>query len=66
MQVFILFFFLSVYVNHRFILDGYPLTMNQIELMTQRKIIPVKVLELRVEEEEVLRRGTVDRHSPSR
>ena len=50
----------------RYILDGYPLTKNQIDLMTQRKIIPVKVLELHVEEEELLRRGTVDRHAPTR
>ena len=34
--------------------------------MTERKIIPVRVLELQVEDDEVLRRGTADRHAPTR
>ena len=34
--------------------------------MTERKIIPVRVLELQVEDEEVLIRGTADRHAPTR
>lgn len=49
-----------------FILDGYPVTKKQVELMTERKIIPVRVLELQVEDEEVLIRGTADRHAPTR
>ena len=34
--------------------------------MTERKIIPVRVLELQVQDEEVLKRGTADRHAPTR
>ena len=34
--------------------------------MTERKIIPVRVLELQVEDDEVLRRGTADRRAPTR
>lgn len=49
-----------------FILDGYPVTKKQVELLTERKIIPVKVLELQVDDDEVLRRGTADRHAPTR
>ncbi|EDO38691.1 predicted protein [Nematostella vectensis] len=49
-----------------FVLDGYPLTARQVELMTERKIIPVKVLELRVTDEEVIRRGIADRNDPAR
>ena len=50
----------------RYILDGYPVTKRQVELLTERKIIPVRVVELQVEDDEVLRRGTADRHSPTR
>lgn len=50
----------------RFVLDGYPLTAKQVELMTERKIIPVKVLELKVDDEEVLKRGMIDRNDPAR
>ncbi|KAL9969395.1 hypothetical protein ACROYT_G021608 [Oculina patagonica] len=49
-----------------FILDGYPVTKRQVELLTERKIIPVRVVELQVEDDEVLRRGTADRHAPTR
>ena len=34
--------------------------------MTERTIIPVRVLELQVEDDEVLRRGTADRHPLTR
>ena len=55
-----------VYFVISYILDGYPVTKRQVELMTERKIIPVRVLELQVEDDEVLRRGTADRHAPTR
>ena len=42
------------------------MTKRQVELMTERKIIPVKVLELQVDDDEVLKRGTADRNSLSR
>ena len=36
------------------------------ELLTERKIIPVIVLELKVEDDEVVKRGMADLHSPTR
>ena len=50
----------------RFILDGYPVTMRQVELMTERCIIPVRVIELTVDSMEVVTRATADRYSPDR
>lgn len=49
-----------------YILDGYPVTRRQVELMTERKIIPVRVLELQVDDKELLRRGMADLHAPTR
>ncbi|CAH1800208.1 unnamed protein product [Owenia fusiformis] len=49
-----------------FVLDGYPMTKRQVELMTERSIIPVRVIELTLESKEVMVRGTEDRYSPLR
>ncbi|XP_067049308.1 adenylate kinase 9-like [Acropora muricata] len=49
-----------------YILDGFPVTKRQVELMTERKIIPVRVVELQVEDKELLRRGTADLHAATR
>lgn len=57
-------------VNHTFVgsyvLDGYPITKKQVDLMNQRSIIPVRVIELEMNSNEVMVRGTKDRLSPAR
>ncbi len=50
----------------RFVLDGFPVTMHQVELLTQRSIVPVRVVELRVDSIEVVTRATYDRFSEQR
>lgn len=50
----------------RYVLDGYPQTKKQVELMTQCNIIPVRVIELVMDSKEVMVRGMKDRISPSR
>ncbi|XP_014663121.1 PREDICTED: adenylate kinase 9-like [Priapulus caudatus] len=52
--------------SHGWILDGYPLTHQQIGLLTERSIIPVKVLALMVEPREAMARGAKDRNSANR
>ena len=47
-------------------LDGWPLTKSQVDLLTKFHIIPVCILELKVNESEVLRRGKKDRNSLDR
>ena len=42
------------------------MTKHQIDLMTERSIIPVNVLQLCVDDDEVFQRATQDRRSPSR
>lgn len=56
----------SLLVCCRYILDGFPVTKRQVDLMTERSIIPVKLLELRVDDDEVFKRATLDRRLPSR
>jgi adenylate/nucleoside-diphosphate kinase len=46
-----------------YVLDGYPLTKNQVDLMTQRSLIPVRVLDLTVNSKELVTRATIDRYS---
>ncbi|XP_075253347.1 adenylate kinase 9-like [Convolutriloba macropyga] len=47
-----------------FILDGYPVTQRQIELLNEQHIVPHKVIQLEVPTDEVLIRGAKDRLSP--
>lgn len=49
-----------------FILDSYPMTRTQIDLMTARSIIPVRVIETQLDSKEVVMRATLDRYSPAR
>ncbi|XP_072178424.1 adenylate kinase 9-like isoform X1 [Diadema setosum] len=49
-----------------YVLDGYPVTKHQVDLMTERSIIPVVVLELAVDSRELMVRGMKDRHSADR
>lgn len=44
-----------------YILDGYPVTRNQVKLMTERALIPVKVVELRCDVKEIMHRSVHDR-----
>ncbi|MBN3311086.1 KAD9 kinase, partial [Amia calva] len=44
-----------------FVLDGYPMTKRQVDLMAARSIIPIRVLELQVDTKEVLKRGLMDK-----
>ena len=47
-------------------IDGYPLTKKQVDLMTEWNIIPVRVVELDVDSKEVVVRGVKDRIAPTR
>ena len=53
-------------VIFRYVLDGFPLSMKQVELMTERCLIPVRVFELMVKSKEIMVRGTKDRISSNR
>ena len=50
----------------RYVLDGFPCTKKQVELMNERKILPVKIIELDVEDKELKRRAAMDRRSKER
>ena len=52
--------------ENRYILDGWPLTKDQVDLLNKHRMIPVCIVELQVSDEECLRRGECDRKSPSR
>ena len=45
-------------------LDGFPSTLKQAELMGSRSIIPMIVVELELDTVEVLKRGLVDKMKP--
>ncbi|BFZ09241.1 hypothetical protein BsWGS_12280 [Bradybaena similaris] len=47
-----------------YVLDGYPMTLKQIQLMTERSIIPVRVIEMELSSKDVLIRGVKDRLLP--
>ncbi|XP_043531266.1 adenylate kinase 9 [Chiloscyllium plagiosum] len=58
---------MDVICNTRgFVLDGYPVTKQQINLMNNCKIIPVKIIELQADIKEILKRGLIDSKSPDR
>ncbi|XP_047128980.1 adenylate kinase 9 isoform X1 [Hydra vulgaris] len=46
-----------------YVLDGYPCTMHQFNLLKDRKIIPYKFIELIISDQEILQRGLTDRRS---
>lgn len=48
----------------RYVLDGYPMTLKQIQLMTKYSIIPVRVIEMELSSKDVLSRGVKDRLLP--
>lgn len=45
----------------RFVLDGFPVTKHQAELLESCSIIPMLLIELQLDTAEVLRRGLKDR-----
>lgn len=53
-------------VTRGFVLDGYPVTTKQMELLRERSIIPHKVIELSIPDHVIMQRGAADRKSPSR
>ncbi|XP_051881405.1 LOW QUALITY PROTEIN: adenylate kinase 9 [Pristis pectinata] len=58
---------MDVVCNTRgFVLDGYPVTREQINLLNSRKIIPVRIIELQTDIKEILKRGLIDKRSPDR
>uniref|UniRef100_A0A673XQZ8 Adenylate kinase 9 n=1 Tax=Salmo trutta TaxID=8032 RepID=A0A673XQZ8_SALTR len=49
-----------------YVLDGFPMTREQADLMEARSIIPVLVVELQLDTVEVLKRGLSDKMKPNR
>ncbi|KAM9354982.1 adenylate kinase 9 [Pholidichthys leucotaenia] len=49
-----------------YILDGFPMTLKQAEMMESRSIIPMIVVELKLDTVEVLRRGLIDKMRPNK
>ena len=47
-------------------MDGFPATKHQVKLLTDRGLIPVKVLEIRCEIKEIMQRCIKDRTQPDR
>ncbi|XP_034436680.1 adenylate kinase 9-like [Hippoglossus hippoglossus] len=56
----------SVCSTRGYVLDGFPMTLKQAELMASRSIIPMIVIELEMDTVEVLRRGHVDQIKPNK
>ncbi|XP_072102423.1 adenylate kinase 9 isoform X1 [Mobula birostris] len=58
---------MDVVCNTRgFVLDGYPVTREQINLLNSWKIIPTRIIELQTDIKEILKRGLIDKRSPNR
>ncbi|XP_008299656.1 adenylate kinase 9 [Stegastes partitus] len=49
-----------------YVLDGFPMTLKQAELMGFRSIIPMIVVELELDTVEVLKRGAADKMKPNK
>ncbi|CAB1435476.1 unnamed protein product [Pleuronectes platessa] len=56
----------SVCSTRGYVLDGFPMTLKQAELMGSRSIIPMIVIELELDTVEVLRRGHMDQIKPNK
>uniref|UniRef100_A0A3P9MZW7 Adenylate kinase 9 n=1 Tax=Poecilia reticulata TaxID=8081 RepID=A0A3P9MZW7_POERE len=48
-----------------YVLDGFPMTLHQVELMESQNIIPILVFELHISTVEVLLRGLSDKMNPN-
>ncbi|KAL8186359.1 UNVERIFIED_CONTAM: hypothetical protein K2H54_069233, partial [Gekko kuhli] len=49
-----------------FVIDGYPVTRKQVNILEYMKIIPVKMFEMQIDAKEVFRRAVLDKQSPDR
>ncbi len=49
-----------------YVLDSFPCTKQQVRLMTDRGLIPVKVLEIKCDIKEIMQRCIKDRTQPDR
>ncbi|XP_075872948.1 adenylate kinase 9 isoform X2 [Nelusetta ayraudi] len=59
--------FLSLICNTRgYVLDGFPNTIKQAELLGSRNLIPLVIFELELETVEVLKRGLADKMKPNK
>ncbi|XP_030577131.1 adenylate kinase 9 isoform X3 [Archocentrus centrarchus] len=56
----------SVCSTRGYVLDGFPMTLKQAELMGSRSIIPMIVVELELDIVEVLKRGLADKMRPNK
>ncbi|XP_054857615.1 adenylate kinase 9 isoform X2 [Eublepharis macularius] len=56
----------TVYNTVGFVIDGYPVTRKQVNLLEYMKIIPVKIFEMQIDAKEVFRRALLDKQSPDR
>ncbi|XP_062488517.1 adenylate kinase 9 [Pezoporus occidentalis] len=48
------------------VIDGYPVTTNQVNLLESARIIPMKIFELEMDTKEVFRRALLDKESMNR
>uniref|UniRef100_A0A8C2TCB1 Adenylate kinase 9 n=1 Tax=Coturnix japonica TaxID=93934 RepID=A0A8C2TCB1_COTJA len=48
------------------VIDGYPVTKKQVNLLESARIIPVKIIELEMDAKEVFRRALLDKESTDR
>ncbi|XP_058469998.1 adenylate kinase 9 [Solea solea] len=56
----------SVCITRGYVLDGFPMTLKQAEILGSRSIIPMIVTELELDTVEVLKRGHLDKMKPNK
>uniref|UniRef100_A0A3Q3G287 Adenylate kinase 9 n=1 Tax=Labrus bergylta TaxID=56723 RepID=A0A3Q3G287_9LABR len=56
---------MSSVCSTRYVLDGFPKTLKQAELMRSKSIIPMTAVELELDTVEVLKRGLLDKMKPN-
>lgn len=56
----------AVVYDLRYVLDGFPNTIKQAELLGSRNLIPLVIFELELETVEVLKRGLADKMKPNK
>lgn len=57
---------LQLHVMSRYVIDGWPLTKDHINLLAKFHIIPICIVEVEISNEEILRRAAIERKSPNR
>ncbi|XP_072307858.1 adenylate kinase 9-like [Eucyclogobius newberryi] len=55
----------SLHNYQGYVLDGFPMTIKQVELMASRCIIPMVVVQLKLDTVEILKRGLTDKMKPN-